>query len=94
VVTRPGHEIKQDHVPGSVQARIVKLGDSKVADESDIRPGEGEARIFFTDAVRMDISATEIRKAIGSGNLEDTLSVIPPSVADYIRKYGLYKNEQ
>jgi nicotinic acid mononucleotide adenylyltransferase len=92
VVTRPGHELKQDHIPASVRERIVKLNGTSF--DRQFGPGEDETRIFFTDSVQMDISATEVRQAIRSGRLKDTLSVIPPSVADYIRKYGLYTNEQ
>jgi nicotinate-nucleotide adenylyltransferase len=94
VVTRPGHELKQDHIPASVRERIVKLSGTSFDGRFDRSAGEDETRIFFTDAVQMDISATEVRQAIRSGHLKDTLSVIPPSVADYIRKYGLYTNEQ
>jgi nicotinic acid mononucleotide adenylyltransferase len=46
--------------------------------------------IYITDAVNVDISATEIRHKIRSCNLawkED----VPDAVANYIEKYQIYR---
>ncbi len=45
----------------------------------------------MTDAVRMDVSATAIRQAVREGRDVEWLNLVQPAVADYIRKYGLYK---
>ena len=59
VVTRPGFEIGFDHVTDEIRQRIVDLrGGVKPETDSDIN------HIFITDAVSMDISATEIRDKI------------------------------
>ena len=54
----------------------------------------GEPTIYLTDAVRMDISSTQIRRAAqqlddgehARGNIQ-----VPPPVAEYINKYRLYR---
>lgn len=91
VVTRPGYELSAVHVPPRIRERIVDLrdqGQEKAAAGIDDSQG---ARIYVTDAVNMDISATMIREAVQEGRETDWLKLVQPSVADYIRKYGLYR---
>jgi nicotinic acid mononucleotide adenylyltransferase len=52
----------------------------------------GRKRIFITDAVMNDISATEIRRAANQGRFADLEELVPPQVAQYIRKYNLYRD--
>ena len=83
VVTRPGYEIGFDHVTDAVRDRIVDLR-SRSLEET-----EGP-RIYITDAVLYDASATELRSDLSDGHLareED----IPAEVANYIEKYELYR---
>ena len=58
-------------------------------------PGLGE-RIFFTDAVMKDVSATNIRRLAASEGRPDANAelekLVPRAVADYITKYGIYRN--
>jgi nicotinate-nucleotide adenylyltransferase len=52
-------------------------------------------RVFFTDAVMKDISATNIRRLASEGRADDKAELeklVPRSVADYITKYGIYRN--
>ncbi|MCA1577242.1 MAG: nicotinate-nucleotide adenylyltransferase [Acidobacteria bacterium] len=52
-------------------------------------------RIFFTDAVMKDISATDIRRLASEGRADDNAELeklVPKPVADYITKYGIYRN--
>jgi len=49
-------------------------------------------RIFFTDAVMKDISATNIRRLASAGHYDELEQVVPRSVAHYIKKYGIYRN--
>lgn len=89
VVTRPGYEIAFDHVTDSIRERIV---DIRGKEEGKRRRGEEEKenKIFITDAVSMDISATEIREKIGmndAGWRDD----VPGEVANYVEKYQIYK---
>ena len=50
-------------------------------------------RVFFTDAVMKDISATNIRRIASEGrpdNNAELEKLVPKAVADYITKYGIY----
>ena len=60
----------------------------------EIRPAPPDLRerIFFTDAVLKDISATNIRRLASEGRHDELEQLVPQSVADYIRKYGIYRD--
>ena len=94
VVTRPGYELHTDHVTDAVRGRIVDLRGE--VSEQDVRAAEmaGEPSIYFTDAVKLDISSSDIRRAVraagADGKLEETIQV-PQPVAEYIKKYRLYR---
>ena len=93
VVTRPGYELSAEHVTPSVRERIIDLrGKKKEEAALEIDNSDG-ARVYVTDAVKMDVSATMIRQAVKAGRETDWLKYVQPSVADYIRKYGLYREE-
>lgn len=81
VVSRPGHQIKRDHVTDAVRERIV--------DQVGQTHHSGH-QIYFTDAVKYDTSATELRDDLSDGVLERE-SDIPAAVAKYIEKYDLYR---
>jgi len=49
-------------------------------------------RITFTDAVMKDISATNIRRFASEGRYDELQQLVPQSVANYIKKYGIYRN--
>ena len=91
VVTRPRYELGVSHVTAAIRERIFdSRGATKETLEEALRryrPG-----IFLSDAIEMDVSATTVRKVAsdpdGSTRLDD---VVAPSVAEYIRKYGLYQ---
>jgi nicotinate-nucleotide adenylyltransferase len=95
VVTRPGYEIGTGHVPAEERARIVDLRTG----ESDSQGGRAvelssEPKIYFTDAVKLGIASSNIRRAVRAagvgGQLEDSIGV-PQPVAEYIKKYRLYR---
>jgi nicotinate-nucleotide adenylyltransferase len=92
VVTRPGYEIDRNQVTPAVAAQIVDLRGSNQWSLSS--PGkEAEARkIFVTDVVMIDISATEIRRAAREDRIDNLRELVPLPVADYISKYKLYRN--
>jgi nicotinate-nucleotide adenylyltransferase len=48
-------------------------------------------RVVFTDAVMMDISATNIRRIASEGRYEDLAGLLPGPVLEYIRKYQIYR---
>ena len=68
---------------------IVATRPGHVIDETLPTPN---ARVFFTDAVMRDISATNIRRLAGEGRFEELTRMVPAPVAEYIRKYELYRD--
>jgi nicotinate-nucleotide adenylyltransferase len=89
VVTRPGYEINFELIDASLRERIVDLrGSARVA--LTIAETAGE-KIFITDAVQMKHSATEIRQAVRADDWDGLEKLVPPTVAEYIRKYELYR---
>jgi nicotinate-nucleotide adenylyltransferase len=94
VVTRPGYELGTAHVSEAVRERIVDLR-GEVSEEA-VRAAEmsGEPRIYFTDAVKLDISSSQIRRTVGAAGADETLEgriQVPQPVAEYIKKYRLYR---
>jgi nicotinate-nucleotide adenylyltransferase len=76
--------------------RLLKMTNHIVVTRPDYEvakapPGLGE-RVFFTDAVRKDISATNIRRLASEGRFDDLTKFVPQSVANYIRKYEIYRD--
>ncbi|HKR02366.1 MAG TPA: nicotinate-nucleotide adenylyltransferase [Pyrinomonadaceae bacterium] len=91
VVSRPGYDLSAGHVTPAVRERIVDLRGADVEKAAlEVLKNEGR-RIYLTDAVNMDVSATEIRQAVSEGRDEEWLRRVQPPVAEYIRKYGLYR---
>jgi nicotinate-nucleotide adenylyltransferase len=91
VVARPGYELSTKHVTHLIRERIVDLRGLK-QEQAVLNVDESSgAKIYVTDAVNMDVSATMIRQAVNEGRDADWLKLVQPSVADYIRKYGLYQ---
>ncbi len=94
VVTRPGYDIPTDHVTPEARARIVDL---RLHGEPDAREGRaievtGESKIFFTDAVKMEIASTDIRRTVReAGDVREGSIKVPQPVAEYIKKYRLYR---
>jgi nicotinic acid mononucleotide adenylyltransferase len=90
VVTRPGFEVSAAD-PGGSAARIVDVrGLTSVEVSPLVKPGE--QRIFVTDVVMRDVSASEVRRAAQHNHGAGLETLVPPEVAEYIRKYRLYRN--
>ena len=49
------------------------------------------ARVMFTDAVMKDVSATAIRRLAADEHYAELVQLVPEPVAEYIRKYELYR---
>ncbi len=96
VVTRPDYEIKFSHVTEEIRARIVDLRNELRMTNDELRKFETasrftihDSRIYITDAVNINVSATEIRRKIRVGE-NDWRELVPRTVAKYIEKYELY----
>jgi nicotinate-nucleotide adenylyltransferase len=84
VVTRPGVSISFDHVTDEIRDRVV---DTRVIEDAAV--DHDEMKIYITDAVDMDISATLIREKIRT-NIDGWKDEVPKEVAKYIEKYQIY----
>ena len=94
VVERPGVEIGFAHVTAEIAARCTDLrgkSEAEISDRMTDRMTEmtGE-KIYFTGAVKLDISATEIRRKTRE-NAAGWQADLPGEVAKYIEKYQIYK---
>ena len=87
VVTRPGYEPVTTHV-GKVNERIV---DVRGSDAPPLSSAKGEKKIFFTDVVMKDVSATNIRRLASEGRVAELTGLVPGPVLEYIKKYGIYR---
>lgn len=92
VVTRPGVEVSNAHVGPEVSERVVDLRGT-TNDSAPAIIESGSRRIFVTDAVLIDVSATQVRQAARENRNEDLDKLVPLAVANYIRKYRLYRNK-
>ena len=103
VVTRPGYEPVTTHV-GSLGERIEDLRNLECADSAALwaKRCQGtvlqeerrteEHKIFFTDVVMKDVSATNIRSLASESRFDELVDLLPGPVLEYIKKYGIYKN--
>jgi nicotinate-nucleotide adenylyltransferase len=105
VATRPGYRGKdgrndashgEEAVEATIGAPVPQLSPRLTRKIVDLRggacPSEADlnsSRIYLTDYVSVDVSATEIREAVEQGRSIDDL--VPPKVAAYIEKYRLYQ---
>lgn len=88
VVTRPDYEVGFSHITERIRERIVDLRGNFPA-KTRRREEEKETKIFITDSVHIDVSATGIRQKIRE-NSGDWREDVPEETAKYIEKYGLY----
>lgn len=83
VVTRPDYEITFSHISDEIEARIT---DMRSAAESETNSKD---RIYITDAVNLDVSATEIRRMVGE-SIDGWQKFVPKEIINYIDKYEIY----
>jgi nicotinate-nucleotide adenylyltransferase len=83
VVTRPGYEVVG---PETFADRIVDLRSS-----TDTCIDANSTRIYLTDVVMRDVSATKIRALANEGHFNELAQLVSAPVAEYIQKYALYR---
>jgi len=91
VITRPGYELKPEGVPVAAE-NIVDMRRLDRENMAVLLNEDKKSRVFITDAVMLDISATEVRAVARAGDREKLRGLVPPRVAEYIEKYRLYEN--
>lgn len=98
VVTRPGYNINAPNE--ELRDRLIDIRSSgheqgqPSGAGSNEHPEGGSGRIFLTDAVMKDISATEVRRVASEGRYEELAKLVPEPVAEYIGKYGIYRRNE
>jgi len=91
VVTRPGYEFESGaHVDMPINV-INNFGRGCRQSTNASSPNE-TPHAYLTDVVQSDVSATRIRAAVQSQDTDALQTMVPMAVANYIEKYGLYKN--
>jgi nicotinate-nucleotide adenylyltransferase len=90
VVTRPGYDVSNEHVGALLGDRIVDP--RNVDNDADKIQQLSGANVFITDVVTKDISATEIRHVAKQGRFDDLKNLVPQPVAEYIKKYRIYRD--
>ena len=92
VVERPPVEIGFSHVTATpkIMERMIDLRGKSETEIAEQVSGIKEEKIYFTDAVKLDISAIAIRQKIKE-NAADRWRDLPDEVAKYIEKYQIYK---
>jgi nicotinate-nucleotide adenylyltransferase len=91
VVTRPGYALPVEHVTQAVRERVVDVrGATRERVELELEAADGP-RIYLTDAVNVRVAATDVRAAVARGDWDVLSELVVPAVAEYIRKYGLYR---
>jgi len=84
VVTRPGYELIG---PAEVSDRIVDLR----SNDKQVVPDEQGQKIYLTDVVMKDVSATRVRSLASTGLYDELATLLSPPVVKYIEKYGIYQ---
>jgi nicotinate-nucleotide adenylyltransferase len=87
VVTRPGHDVGSSHLGERLSSTIVDLRGRE--SEGQTGGDVSEHHIYVTGCVNTDVSSTAIRQRVRDD--ESIQDLVPPPVADYIRKYELYR---
>ena len=59
-----------------------------ILNHKSLIPGEASTSVSYVDASTPDVSSTEIRRRVASG--ESIEGLVPPAVAEHIRRHRLY----
>jgi nicotinate-nucleotide adenylyltransferase len=85
VAARPGFELAHEALPEAVALELKP----RLASPEQLRAAPA-GRVCIAHALAVDISATEVRKAIRAGL--DANALVDPLVLDYIQQHNLYKS--
>ena len=84
VMTRPGTNIELTHVSDKIRRLIIDLRNGH-----EQRHTTKDLHLYLTDTVQVDVSATDIRQKLRSGDAS-WRGDVPTEVAKYIDKYQIY----
>ena len=91
VVTRPGFDVKAFDRE-KIRVTVVDSIGRGCSPQINMNTLSGEPYVMLTDAANVDVSATAIREAAQANDHDGLISKVPPAVAAYIEKHGLYRN--
>src|SRR5262249_34163263 len=91
VVTRPGYEV-HDYDRQTEIARVVDLRGKDTGEIRQELSKEIGPRVFLSDGASVDISATTVRAAARVKDEPFLQRQLPPAVAAYIIRHGLYRS--
>lgn len=91
VVTRPGYEIETGHVTDEIRERVSDVRGASPEEVAAALEASTGARIYLTDGARVLAASTDIRRAAAEGKGAELAALVAPPVAEYINKYGLYR---
>ena len=97
VVTRPGfetgapnEELRERLIDIRSTGQGQRAGAGRERIDQQLQAG-GLGKIFVTDVVMENVSATEVRRVANEGRYEELIKLVPAPVAEYIGKYGIYR---
>ena len=91
VVTRPGYEFEAgSHV--DMPINVINNFGRGCRQLINASSHNETPHAYLTDVVQSEVSATRIRAAVQSRDTDALQTMLPIAVANYIEKYGLYKN--
>ncbi|HEX7721313.1 MAG TPA: nicotinate-nucleotide adenylyltransferase [Pyrinomonadaceae bacterium] len=91
VVTRPGYQFESGfHV--EMPINVINNFGVGCRQWGNASSPNDTPHAYLTDVVQSEVSATRIRAAVQSRDTEALQTMVPIAVANYIEKYGLYKN--
>jgi nicotinate-nucleotide adenylyltransferase len=85
VAARPGYRLDDAALPPAVAAALA----ARHATPEQVR-ASAAGSVCMAHALAVDISATQVRQALGTGN--DIRALVAPQVLDYIQQHQLYKS--
>jgi nicotinate-nucleotide adenylyltransferase len=86
VMDRPGRRL------GELRGRLPEAAAQRLTSLAGARPAPGAGgRVFHLPVEPVPVSSTEIRSRVAAGLPVERL--VPPGVAEYIRVFGLYREE-
>lgn len=91
VVTRPGYELESGS-EAEMPINVINNFGHGCRQLINASSHNETPHAYLTDVVQSKVSATRIRAAVQSRDTDALQTMVPVAVANYIEKYGLYKN--
>jgi nicotinate-nucleotide adenylyltransferase len=86
VITRPRFKIGFSHVTDEIRSRVIDMRKEEIP---NLANADSARHIYITNAVELDISASNIRSKIREAH-DSWRTDVPAEVAKYIEKYQIY----